>query len=86
MDRYLWNSAGYVFLYLLLFYLMRSEMVSGSIGRFNIALMLLFPILGIFRVRKSQNRVGKTLLIILHIIAICTIGFLLLLGFGMGEK
>ncbi|RDU35706.1 hypothetical protein DRW41_16310 [Neobacillus piezotolerans] len=86
MDRYIWNSMWYVGLFVGFFYWMLSGMASGNFGRLNIALLLLFPLFGIFRVRKSQNRVGKTLLITLHVIAICTIGFLLLLGFGMGEK
>ncbi|WP_409270068.1 hypothetical protein V1499_11585 [Neobacillus sp. SCS-31] len=86
MDKYLWKSSGYVVLFVVLFYFLLNGMVSGTIGRLNILLMLFFPLMGIFSARKSTSRIGKSLLIILHIIAICTIGFLLFLGLGMGEK
>ncbi|WP_053366583.1 hypothetical protein [Bacillus sp. FJAT-27245] len=86
MDKYLWKSSFYVVLFIVFFYFLWNGILSGTLGRFNIFLMILFPLMGIFSVRKSPGGLGKIVLIILHIIAICIIGFLLLLGFGMGEK
>lgn len=56
----------------------------GSSGKIAINSMLLFPLLGAIFGMKGKKGIGKWLLTILNIIALITIGYLLLLS-GMGE-
>ncbi|MFB4166905.1 hypothetical protein [Virgibacillus sp. JSM 102003] len=58
----------------------------GSLGKIAIISMFLFPLLGVILGVKGKNGVGKWLLSLLNVIALITIGYLLLLGFGMGES
>lgn len=57
----------------------------GSLGKIAIISMFLFPLLGAIFGINGKKGVSKWLLSLLNIIALIIIGFLLLLGFGMGE-
>lgn len=57
----------------------------GFFGKIAIISMVLFPFLGAFFGIKGKKGVGKWLLTILNVIALITIGYILLLS-GMGES
>ncbi|WP_226671114.1 hypothetical protein [Metabacillus litoralis] len=73
-------------IYSLLFSLMVNGVSFGFFGKLTIISMCLFPLVGIFYALKSRKRFSKWILIILNTLAFFTIIYLLVLGFGIGEK
>ncbi|MBP1950877.1 hypothetical protein [Virgibacillus litoralis] len=71
--------------FIILFSMMINGFSFGSLGKIAIISMFLFPLLGVIFGIKGKKGVGKWLLSLLNVIALITIGYLLLLGFGMGE-
>ena len=72
-------------IFIILFSLMINGFSFGSLGKIAIISMFLFPLLGAIFGINGKKGVSKWLLSLLNIIALIIIGFLLLLGFGMGE-
>ncbi|MBT2644333.1 hypothetical protein J7I80_18985 [Bacillus sp. ISL-41] len=70
--------------FIILFSLIINGVSFGSLGKIAIISMFLFPLLGAVFGMKGKKGIGKWLLIILNILALITIGYLLLLS-GMGE-
>ncbi|MFT9820009.1 hypothetical protein [Lysinibacillus sp. NPDC056185] len=58
----------------------------GALGKPYILSMFLFPLLGAFLGLKAKKGLLKWLLIILNISAICIIGYILLLAYGIAES
>lgn len=69
----------------ILFWLLFNDGLALSFGKVALVFMLVLPLLGIFFGAKSANGLLKWVLIVLHVLAFCSIAYLLLLGFGMGE-
>jgi hypothetical protein len=65
--------------------LLSTGVLAGLIGKVGLILMILLPMLGFFLGFKSQRGFLKWGLIFLNFIAFCSITYILLLGFGMGE-
>lgn len=57
----------------------------GPIGKYTILSMIVLPLLGIFFGVISSKGLLKWDLILINLIAFCSIIYILLLGFGMGE-
>ncbi|MFD1736356.1 hypothetical protein ACFSCX_07240 [Bacillus salitolerans] len=72
-------------IYTLLFLLIVNHVTFGSYGKLVIISMCISPLIGILFGLKSRNRPSKWLVIILNSLALFTIIYLLVLGFGMGE-
>ncbi|RHW43356.1 hypothetical protein D1B31_01430 [Neobacillus notoginsengisoli] len=86
MNKFSVFSLASLVIFILLFFTMLSGVSFGKLGRLLIFSMFLFPLLGAFFGLKAQKGVLKWLLIILNVIAVCVIGYLLLLGLSIGER
>lgn len=69
-----------------MFFTMFSGVALGEFGRLYIISMFLFPLLGTVLGFNAKKGLLKWLLIILNIIAICIIGYILLLAYGIAEN
>ncbi|MGE7689949.1 hypothetical protein ACQKMI_12170 [Lysinibacillus sp. NPDC097214] len=69
-----------------MFFTMWSGVSLGALGKPYILSMFLFPLLGAFLGFKAKKGLLKWLLIILNIIAICIIGYIVLLAYGIAES
>ncbi|WP_186580232.1 hypothetical protein [Aquibacillus kalidii] len=72
-------------IFIVLFSLMINGFSFESLGKIAIISMFLFPLLGAIFAIKGKKGVSKWVLLLLNVIALIIIGYLLLLGFGMGE-
>ncbi|GAB6485826.1 hypothetical protein bcgnr5369_56950 [Bacillus cereus] len=86
MNKYSVFSLVTLIIFILLFYTMTIGVSLGKLGKPIIIAMFLFPLLGTILGLKAKKGLLKWLLIILNIMAICIIGYLLLLAFGIGEE
>lgn len=86
MNKYSVFSLVTLIIFIVLFYAMTIGLPLGKLGKPIIIAMFLFPLLGAILGLKAKKGLLKWLLIILNITAICLIGFLLLLAFGIGER
>ncbi|MGG0289446.1 hypothetical protein ABEY30_13615 [Bacillus pacificus] len=94
MNKYSVFSLATLVIFIVLFYTMFSGVLlrlgkpfSGlPLGKPFILSMFLFPLLGVFSGLKAPKGLMKWLLIILNFIAICIIGYILLLAYGIGEN
>ncbi|MCU7667435.1 hypothetical protein [Bacillus thuringiensis] len=86
MNKYSVFSFTTLVIFVLLFYTMSSGVSLGKFGKPFIIAMFLFPLLGAILGLKAKKGLLKWLLILLNITALCIIGYLLLLAFGIGEK
>ncbi|CEG28768.1 hypothetical protein BN1002_03691 [Bacillus sp. B-jedd] len=86
MNKYSWFSFASLVIFICMFSIMLTRVSLGKFGSAWIFAMFLFPAIGAVCGVKAQNRVLKWLLIILNIIALCIIGYILLLAFSIGEK
>ena len=84
MTKYNVFSAICLGIYIILFALVMNVVSFGSLGRIIIISMFIFPLLGAIFGIKGKKGIGKWLLITLNVIALITIGYLLLPS-GMGE-
>lgn len=84
MTKYNVISTICLGIYIILFSLIMNGVSFGSLGRAVIISMVIFPLVGAIIGIKGKKGVGKWLLIILNVIALITVGYLLLLS-GMGE-
>ncbi|EJL42232.1 hypothetical protein BAG01nite_29460 [Brevibacillus agri] len=86
MNKYSIFSLATLVIFIGLFYTMLSGVSLGTFGKPFIISMFLFPLLGVFSGLKAKKGIMKWLLIILNIIAICTIGYISLLANGIAEN
>lgn len=88
MNKYSTFSFLFLVLFILLSYLLISSPFEsfGQNGRFIITSMIVLPFIGFFIGFKGKKGIVKWLAIVFNFIAICTIGYIFLLGFGLGEK
>lgn len=85
MNKYSVFSLATLVIFIVLFYTMWSGVSLGILGKPFIISMFLFPLLGAFLGLKAKKGLMKWLLIILNIIALCIIGYILLLAYGIAE-
>ncbi|KMN42285.1 hypothetical protein [Bacillus sp. LK2] len=85
MNKYSVFSLATLVIFSVLFYTMFSGVLL-RLGKPLIFSMFLFPLLGIFSGLKAKKGLMKWLLIILNFIAICIIGYILLLAYGIAEN
>ncbi len=69
-----------------MFLTMLSGVSLGALGKLFILSMFLFPLVGIFSGFKAKKGLLKWLLIILNSIAICIMGYLFFLAYGISES
>lgn len=86
MNKYSVFSLATLIIFIGLFYTLWSGVSLGPLGKPFIISMFLFPLLGAVLGMKAKKGLMKWLLIILNISAICTIGYFILLAFGIGEN
>ncbi|MGN4427218.1 hypothetical protein ACTFQN_26555 [Bacillus cereus group sp. MYBK30-1] len=86
MNKYSVFSLATLVIFIVLFYTMLSGVALGTFGRPFIISMFLFPLLGFSLGLKAKKGLVKWLLIILNIIAICIIGYISLLAYGIAES
>ncbi|EOP49219.1 hypothetical protein IKQ_05257 [Bacillus cereus VDM053] len=86
MNKYSVFSLTTLVIFIVLFYALWSGVSLGTLGKPFIISMFLLPLLGSFLGLKAKKGLIKWLLIILNIIAICIIGYILLLAYGIAES
>ena len=86
INKYSVFSLTTVVIFIVMFYTITSGVRLGTLGKTYILLMFLFPLLGAVLGFKAKKGLLKWLLIIINIIAFCTIGYLLLLAYGISES
>lgn len=86
MNKYSVVSLATLVIFVVMFSTMLSGVSLGALGKPFILSMFLFPLLGTFLGFKAKKGLLKWLLIILNIIAICIIGYILLLAYGIAES
>ena len=86
MNKYSVFSLTTLVIFVVMFFTMFSGVSIGALGRIYIFSMFLFPLLGAVLGFKAKKGLLKWLLIILNIIAICIIGYISLLAYGIAES
>lgn len=86
MNKYSVFSLTTLVIFVVMFFTMLSGVSLGALGRPYILSMFLFPLLGATLGFKAKKGLSKWLLIILNIIAICIIGYIVLLAYGIAES
>lgn len=86
MNKYNVFSFATLVIFIVLFYTIWSGVSLGTLGKPLIISMFLFPLLGTLLGLKAEKGLIKWLLIILNIIAICIIGYILLLAYSIAES
>lgn len=86
MNKYSVFSLTTLLIFIVMFYIMFSGVSLGALGKPYIVSMFIFPLLGIIFGFKAKKGLLKWLLIILNVIAICTIGYITLLAYGIAES
>ncbi|MGN7477267.1 hypothetical protein ACTHOQ_05375 [Solibacillus silvestris] len=86
MNKYSVFSLSTLVIFIVMFFTMWSGVSLGALGRPYFISMFLFPLLGTVLGFKAKKGLLKWLLIILNIIAICTIGYISLLAYGIAES
>lgn len=86
MNKYSVFSLATFVIFIVMFYMLWGGVSLGRFGRPFLIAMFLFPLVGAFLGLKAKKGVMKWLLILLNIMAICTISYILLLAFGIGER
>ncbi|PFM64632.1 hypothetical protein COJ48_09870 [Bacillus cereus] len=86
MNKYSVFSLATLVIFIVLFYTMLSGVSLGTLGKTFIISMFLCPLLGTLLGLKAKKGLIKWLLIILNIIAICIIGYISLLAYGIAES
>ncbi|MGN4426296.1 hypothetical protein ACTFQN_21250 [Bacillus cereus group sp. MYBK30-1] len=86
MNKYSVFSLATLVIFIVFFYTMLSGVSLGTLGKPFIISMFLSPLLGTLLGLKAKKGLIKWLLIILNIIAICIIGYISLLAYGIAES
>ncbi|MFJ5714581.1 hypothetical protein [Neobacillus sp. NPDC093127] len=86
MNKYSVFSIGSLVIFIILFYAMLNRVSLGFSGKLYIISMFLFPLISVIFGLKGQKGFMKWPLIILNIIAICTIGYIMLLAYSIAES
>ncbi|MGG5791481.1 hypothetical protein [Bacillus cereus] len=86
MNKYTVFSFATLVIFIVLFYTIWSGVSLGTLGKILIISMFLFLLLGTFLGLKAKKDLIKWILIILNIIAVCIIGYILLLAYSIAER
>ncbi|MED2737620.1 hypothetical protein [Bacillus toyonensis] len=86
MNKYSYFSLTTVVIFIILFSALWRGVSFGLLGKPFIISMFLFPLFGAILGLKAKKGLIKWLLIILNICAFFTIGYIILLAFGIAEN
>lgn len=86
MNKYSVFSLATLVIFIVMFFTMLSGVSLGALGKPYILSLFLIPLFGTFLGFKAKKGLLKWVLITLNIIAICIIGYIVLLAYGIAES